>query len=171
MPESRSRLKALLAAALVMLVLSCNMPVQTEEELVQKDSALVDTNAFIDSQPTVEVCMEGKDFYSDAWHDYLIFDFALYNQNEKGIRALKGKVIFYNVFGEEQHQLQLSCEQQIPACGMVKQEVKMTFRPYVEKDVALKERPPEALEVQWFPERIIFTDNSTISFKNSIRGE
>ncbi len=149
---------------MTLLTLSCSSPVSTnEKELVsQKNHVIECDSALVKRLNTVGIDLKHKDFYSDAWHDYMVFSFILHNQSKKGIRAVKGRVIFCNVFGDEIHQLELSCEKEIPGCDKVKENVRMTFRPYVEKDVALKDRGLEDLEVKWLPERIIFMDNTTL---------
>ncbi|MEQ9262856.1 MAG: hypothetical protein RLP14_06820 [Owenweeksia sp.] len=163
MLKSGFTLKAILCIPLMVLY-SCNAPLPSEEKQwhPQEDFATAGGNAATKKPPAIRVHLEHKEFYSDAWHDYLIFDFVLHNQSEKDIRALKGHVIFSNIFGEELHRLALSCERTIPACEKINHQVKMTYRPYMKKDVVLKERSLEGLQVQWIPERIIFTDNSTL---------
>jgi hypothetical protein len=151
-----------------LLALSCNTTGAGERQkpIVQKESTATKNDWKKESSSAIRVNLESKGFYSDAWQDYLVFTFNLYNQSDKDVRALKGMVRFYNAFGEEVYQVELSCEREIASRKQLSEEVRVNFRPYLEKDVALKDRSVEGLKTQWLPEQIIFTDNSTISFNN-----
>ena len=147
-----------------MLVLSCNSAIQDIDDSVlptKADSIIIANEKEAEPLGIVKIYLNDKSFYSDSWHDYLVFSFIVQNNSGKDIRAVRGEVVFINAFNEELHFLELKCEQLIPACKSVEQEIKMIFRPYVERDVTLKERSLEGLKIECFPKRIIFTDNST----------
>ncbi len=110
----------------------------------------------------IEVAVYDKGFQKIDWQDYITFKFAFENKSEKDIRAFKGTVIFTNLFDEEVYSINLTYDQAIPALRTVTWNAQTDFNPYLDKDVLLKSKSLDDLKIKWNPEKIIFTDNSTL---------
>lgn len=111
---------------------------------------------------TIEVAVYDKGFQEVDWQAYITFKFAFENKSEKDIRAFKGKVVFTDLFDEEVYSINLTYDQEIPALQTATWNAQADFNPYVDKDVLLKRKSLDDLKIKWNPEKVIFTDNSTL---------
>lgn len=111
---------------------------------------------------SLEVSLIGKGFKKADWQSYITLKFTFHNNTTKDIRAFKGKVIFTDLFDDKLGELELTYDQIIPAGINVNWETKMDYNQYLEKDSYLRSKTVDDLKTKWEPEKIIFTDNSTL---------
>lgn len=111
---------------------------------------------------TIGVAIYDKGFQEVDWQDYNTFKFAFENKSDKGIRAFKGTVVFTDLFDEEIYSLNLTIDEPIPSGQTVTWNGQADYNPYREQDVVLRNKELDDLKIIWKPEKIIFTDNTTL---------
>lgn len=110
----------------------------------------------------MDLVLLNKGVQSADWQEFLTFSFALENRSDKDIRAFKGRVVFTDLFDEEIYSLNLTYDEHLPAGETVNWDVRTNYNPYMNNDVLLKSKSLQDLKILWQPEKIIFSDNSTL---------
>jgi len=109
---------------------------------------------------TVTVFEKG---YAEAnYQDFITMKFAIKNKSEKEIRAIKGMVVFTNLFDEEIKSLNFVYDKPIGALGDAVWNARIDYNQFSSEDQSLRSKSLEDLKIVWEPEKIIFTDGSSL---------
>lgn len=136
---------------------------QQEEQEKLANKIKEEENAHYEKlRKTIGVAIYDKGFQEVDWQDYNTFKFAFENKSDKGIRAFKGTVVFTDLFDEEIYSLNLTIDEPIPSGQTITWNGQADYNPYREQDVVLRNKGLDDLKIIWKPEKIIFTDNTTL---------
>ena len=113
------------------------------------------------SNSVVVSCYQ-KGYDEVDYSDYITYGFVIENKSEKDIRALKGELVFTDLFDEEIKSIGLTYDQPIKAKITVKWNATTDYNQFTKSDQQLKNKDLKDLKVIWKPEKIIFTDGSTL---------
>lgn len=111
---------------------------------------------------SVAVSCYQKGYDEVDYSDYITYGFVIENKSEKDIRALKGELVFTDLFDEEIKSIGLTYDQPIKAKTTVKWNATTDYNQFKKSDQQLKNKDLKDLKVIWKPEKIIFTDGSTL---------
>lgn len=109
-------------------------------------------------------CIE-KGYTRYEYEDYITYKFVIKNKSKKKIRAVKGKIIFTNLFDDEFSSLSLVYDKSIEAGKEVNWKAKSNYNQFKVKDKTLKNKDLKDFKVIWKPEKIIFEDGTTLEYK------
>lgn len=96
------------------------------------------------------------------YQEYIIYKFLIQNKSDKDIRAIKGRIVFSNLFDDEINSLSFVYDQPIKAGKDVRWNAQTDYNKFMNKDVALKNKDLKDIKVVWKPEKIIFVDASIL---------
>ncbi|MEE4001525.1 hypothetical protein V1T75_14365 [Tenacibaculum sp. FZY0031] len=113
------------------------------------------------SESVVISCFE-KGFYKYKYEDYITYKFVIQNKSNKNIRAVKGSLIFSNLFDEEIKTINLVYDKVLTADTTVNYEAQTDYNQFSDSDKALKNKELKDMKVKWKPEKIIFEDGTTL---------
>lgn len=108
------------------------------------------------------VAMYNKGYDEYEYQEYLTYSLAFENRTEKDIRAFKGSISIQDLFDTEIKNINLTIDDPIIAGETFKGTYTTNYNQFMDEDVRLKAKDMEDLKVVWTPEKIIFTDGSTL---------
>lgn len=106
-------------------------------------------------------CIE-KDYVEYDYEEFITYKFEIKNTSDKTIRAVKGSVVFNNIFDEKIQSLSFVYDQPIEPGKWKNWNANTEFNPYIEEDRVLRDKSLKDLNVVWNPEKIIFLDGSKL---------
>lgn len=110
----------------------------------------------------VMVTVFDKGFTKHNYDDYITYKFAIQNKSDKNIRAIKGSVVFNNIFDEKIKQLDFVYDKPIKAKSKAVWDATSDYNQFMDSDKALKAKALKDLKIVWVPEKIIFEDGTTL---------
>jgi hypothetical protein len=96
------------------------------------------------------------------YEDYITYKFAIQNKTNKAIRALKGEIVFNDLFDEKISALGFTYDQTIAADETVNWDASTDYNQFKDSDQKLRNKDLKDIKVVWKPEKIIFEDGSTL---------
>lgn len=108
------------------------------------------------------VAMYDKGYEKYDYQKYLTYSFAFENKTDKNIRAFKGTVSIQDLFDKEIKSINLTIDDPITAGETFKGTYTTKYNQFRDEDTRLKRKNIDDLKVVWSPEKIIFTDGSTL---------
>ncbi|MBD0831310.1 hypothetical protein [Aestuariibaculum sediminum] len=113
------------------------------------------------SETVIVSCFE-KGFLELDYDEYITYKFVIQNKSIQDIRAVKGEIIFTNIFDEEIKSLSFVYDKPISAGNEVTWNANTDYNQFMKDDKTLKNKDLKDLKVIWKPEKIIFEDGSTL---------
>ncbi len=113
------------------------------------------------SERVIVTCYK-KDYSKYDYKDYITYKFAIQNKSDKEIRAVKGQIEFTNLFGDKIKSLSFVYDQPIQAHNEATWDASTDYNQFDDGDQTLKSKDLKDIKVIWKPEKIIFSDGSTI---------
>lgn len=111
---------------------------------------------------SLTVSLFDKGFSKYDFEDYITYKFAFENKTDKDIKAFTGKILFNDLFDKEINSLNLTYDDGIPAKSTKNWNAQTEFNQFMDEDVALKNKDVEDLKISWIPEKILFSDGTTL---------
>lgn len=111
---------------------------------------------------TLTVSLFAKDFSEYDYQEYITYKFAFENKSDKDIKAFTGTIVFNDLFDKEISNLSLTYDDGVLAKSTKSWDAQTDYNQFLEKDVTLRSKEIEDLKIKWIPEKIIFSDNSTL---------
>ena len=139
---------------------------QKEIEAEQKalaDKALREEQERIDrlTKAVMVSCFE-KGFENYNYQDYITYKFAIQNKSDKDFRAIKGTLIFTDLFDDKIKSMTFKYDQPIKAGESVTWDAQTSYNQFIDEDKSMKNKDLKDLKVIWKPEKIIFEDGTTL---------
>lgn len=113
------------------------------------------------NQTVMVSCFE-KGFVKYDYENYITYKFVIQNKSDKKIRAIKGVIIFTNLFDDEISSLNFVYDQPIDAGKEVNWNATTNYNQFKDEDQALKNKDLKDLKIVWKPEKIIFEDGTSL---------
>lgn len=113
------------------------------------------------------IAMVGKGFQPADWSNFeydsfITMEFALHNNSQKTIRAVKGTTIFRNSLGDQIYSTHLEYEQPIQPGHTDLYDGTLKYNEYDSSLSSLKDADSKNVHLDWQPQLIIFTDGSRL---------
>jgi len=108
------------------------------------------------------VAMYDKGYQEYSYQEYLTYSFAFENKLDKDIRAFKGSISIQDLFDSEIKSISLTIDDPIKAGETFKNTYTTDYNQFRDEDTRLKTKDMDDLKVVWTPEKIIFTDGTTL---------
>ena len=108
------------------------------------------------------VAMYDKGYEEYDYQEYLTYSLAFENKTDKDIRAFKGSISIQDLFETEIKSINLTIDDPIVAGETFKGTYTTEYNQFRDEDIRLKGKDMDDLKVVWTPEKIIFTDGSTL---------
>ncbi|WP_025742392.1 hypothetical protein [Aquimarina pacifica] len=122
----------------------------------------VQSNDPHDLSNIIDVQCIRKGYKEYDYEQFITYNFIIHNKSEKDIRAVKGLISFTNLFGDEINSLGFVYDESIKSGRKNNYNATTDYNQYVDRDRDLKNKDLKDLKVIWKPEKIIFSDGSSI---------
>jgi hypothetical protein len=113
-------------------------------------------------QEAVMVSCYEKGFTKYDYQEYITYKFVLKNKTEKDLRAVKGTLMFFNLFDDEIKRISFVYDQPILAGQEVTWNATTEYNQFIDSDQALKNKDLKDMKLSWKPEKLIFVDGSSL---------
>jgi hypothetical protein len=135
---------------------------EAEEKALQEKAASEEASRISRLKNVVIVTCFNKGFIEGDYDDYISYGFAIKNKTTKDIRAIKGSLLFTDLFDEEINTIRLTYDTPIKAGVTANWNATTDYNRFMDKDVSLKNKDLNDLKVIWKPEKVIFMDGTTL---------
>ena len=102
----------------------------------------------------------GNDPMNGRYQDYITIKIALENNNDKDIKAIKGELIFNDVFGDKIHSVGFKYDEGIKAHSKKIWEGGMDYNQFMDSHKRLRSTELNNLALVWEPQTILFEDGT-----------
>lgn len=135
---------------------------EAEEKALQERAASEEAERITRLQNTVLVTCFKKGYAELDYQDYITYAFAIQNKSKKDIRAIKGEIMFTDLFDDEIKSIEFTYDQPIKAETTVNWDGTTEYNQFRDADVRLKSKDLKDLKVVWKPIKVIFKDGTTL---------
>jgi hypothetical protein len=108
------------------------------------------------------VAMYDKGYEEYDYQEFLTYSLVFDNKSDKEIRAFKGSISIQDLFDSEIKSISLTIDEPIEAGKIFKGTYTTKYNQFRDEDTRFKNKDLDNLKVVWTPEKIIFTDGSTL---------
>lgn len=150
-------------------ILALQKEAVTKLDAAQKEQGLLAAKALQEETEkrdklgkVLTVAMYDKGFESGDYQKYLTYGLAFENKTDKDIRAVKGSLLINDLFDEKITSLTITYDVPLKAKSTAKESYTTDYNQFTDKDVLLRSKKIEDLKIIWNPEKIIFSDGTTL---------
>lgn len=102
------------------------------------------------------------DIMNSEYQDLITFEIAIQNKTGKEIKAIKGPLSFFDLFGEELYTASYTQEDPIKPNEIYKTQISVDYNQFTDGLKTLKNKDLSALKFEYIPEKIIFADGTEL---------
>jgi hypothetical protein len=135
---------------------------QEEERRLAEEAKREEAERIKRLSGALTVSLYEKGFFEYNYQDYITFKFAFQNKTDKNMKAFTGMIIINDLFDKEIKNFNLTFDDGINANSKRNWSAQTEYNQFIDEDVTLKSKDMDDLKVEWIPEKIIFTDNTTL---------
>ena len=136
--------------------------IEAEQKALQEKAAREEAERVARLQSAVMVTCFKKGYTEVNYQDYITYGFAIQNKSEQDIRAVKGEIMFTDLFDDEIKTLSFTYDQPIKAGATANWNATTDYNQFMDDDVRLKNKELKDLKIVWKPIKVIFQDGSTL---------
>jgi hypothetical protein len=136
--------------------------IDAEEKALQKKVASEEAKKISKLKNAVLVTCIKKGYVEVEYQDYITYSFAIKNKSNKDIRAVKGDIVFTDLFDEKIKNFSFTYDQTVKAGTSAIWEATTTYNQFMDDDVRLKSKELKDIKLVWKPIKIIFSDGTTL---------
>lgn len=136
--------------------------IEAEQKALQEKAAREEAERVARLQNAVMVTCFKKGYTEVNYQDYITYGFAIQNKSEQDIRAVKGEIMFTDLFDDEIKTLSFTYDQPIKAGATSNWNATTDYNQFMDDDVRLKNKELKDLKIVWKPIKVIFQDGSTL---------
>jgi len=136
--------------------------IEAEQKALQEKAAREEAERMARLQNAVMVTCFKKGYTEVNYQDYITYGFAIQNKSEQDIRAVKGEIMFTDLFDDEIKTLSFTYDQPIRAGATANWNATTDYNQFMDDDVRLKNKELNDLKIVWKPIKVIFQDGSTL---------
>ena len=136
--------------------------IEAEQKALQEKAAREEAERVARLQNAVMVTCFKKGYTEVDYQDYITYGFAIQNKSEQDIRAVKGEIMFTDLFDDEIKTLSFTYDQPIKAGATANWNATTDYNQFMDDDVRLKNKELKDLKIVWKPIKVIFHDGSTL---------
>lgn len=136
--------------------------IEAEQKALQEKAAREEAERVARLQNAVMVTCFKKGYTEVNYQDYITYGFAIQNKSEQDIRAVKGEIMFTDLFDDEIKTLSFTYDQPIKAGATANWNATTDYNQFMDDDVRLKNKELKDLKIVWKPIKVIFQDGSTL---------
>lgn len=135
---------------------------QEEADRLAEEARIEEAKRIEKLNNALTVTIFKKGFSEYDYDEYITMTFAFQNKTDKAIRAFTGVMVFNDLFDKEIKKLNLTYDDGVPASGRKNWPAQMDYNQFRDEDTSLKNKDLADIKLVWKPEKIIFTDGSTL---------
>jgi len=139
---------------------------QEEEERIQKElaeKAKKEEDARIARlKEALIVSIFDKGYTEYEYQEYITYKFAFENKTNKEITAFTGQIVFTDLFDKEIKSLNLTYDDGVKANSIKNYSATTDYNQFMDEDQLLKSKNLKQIKLVWKPEKILFTDGTTL---------
>ena len=136
--------------------------IEAEQKALQEQAAREEAERVARLQIAVMVTCFKKGYTEVDYQDYITYGFAIQNKSEQDIRAVKGEIMFTDLFDVEIKTLSFTYDQPIKAGATSNWNATTDYNQFRDEDVRLRNKNLEDLKIVWKPIKVIFQDGTTL---------
>lgn len=136
--------------------------IEAEQKALQEKAAREEAERVARLQNAVMVTCFKKGYTEIDYQDYITYGFAIQNKSEQDIRAVKGEIMFTDLFDDEIKTLSFTYDQPIKAGATSNWNATTDYNQFRDEDVRLRNKNLEDLKIVWKPIKVIFQDGTTL---------
>ncbi|WP_299444101.1 hypothetical protein [uncultured Aquimarina sp.] len=110
----------------------------------------------------VKVQCVQKGYQEYDYEEFITYKFLIENKSNKDIRAIKGNIVFTNLFGDKINTLSFVYDDPIKSGRKNNYNATTDYNQFIEEDRALKNKDLKDLKIIWEPLKVIFSDGTTL---------
>lgn len=135
---------------------------KTEQEQLAAKAIKEEADKRAKFETAMTVAMYDKGFLEQQYQEYLQYAIIFENKTGKDIRAVKGSLLITDLFDTEIKSINIVQDDGIPANQSVKNVYTTEYNQFMDEDISLKNKEMKDIKAIWIPEKIIFTDGTTL---------
>lgn len=135
---------------------------ELEQKLLAEKALKEEQERIVRLREAVVVSCFDKGFQKYNYEDYITYKFAIQNKSDKDFRAIKGTLIFTDLFDDEITRINFKYDQPIKAGETVNWNATTDYNQFKDEDKTMRNKDLKDLKVIWNPEKIIFEDGTTL---------
>ena len=136
--------------------------IEAEQKALQEKAAREEAERLTRLQNTVMVTCFEKGFSEVNYQEYINYKFAIQNKSDQDIRAVKGEIMFTDLFDDEIKTLRFTYDEPIDAGATANWNASTDYNQFMNEDVKLRNKDLEDLKIVWKPIKVIFKDGTTL---------
>lgn len=136
--------------------------IEAEQKALQEKAAREEAERVARLQNAVMVTCFKKGYTEVDYQDYITYGFAIQNKSEQDIRAVKGEIMFTDLFDDEIKTLSFTYDQPIKAGATSNWNATTDYNQFRDEDVRLRNKNLDDLKIVWKPIKVIFQDGTTL---------
>lgn len=133
-----------------------------EEEILAKKTKKEEEKKRQRLNTALTLAMYDKGYEKYNYEEYLTYSLAFENKAAQDIRAFTGTLSIQNLFEKEIKSISLTIDDPIPAGETYKGTYTTDYNQFKDEDNILKSKDLDDLIIVWTPEKIIFTDGTSL---------
>ena len=135
---------------------------KTEQDRLAEQARIEEEDRMKRFDSTLTVAMYDKGYQEISYAEALTYSFIFSNKSSKDIRAFKGRIVINDLFDTEIKSISLTVDDQINAGESKRETYNTDYNQFRDEDVRLRSKDIDDLTINWIPEKVIFTDGTTI---------
>jgi len=136
--------------------------IEAEQKALQEKTAREEAERIARLQNTVMVTCFEKGFSEVNYQDYITYKFVIQNKSDQDIRAVKGEIMFTDLFDDEIKKFTFTYDESIDAGATANWNAQTDYNQFINDDVELRNKDLEDLKIVWKPIKVIFQDGTTL---------
>jgi hypothetical protein len=110
----------------------------------------------------VDKNFDKRDFSLGKYDSYITFDIAITNKTDKEIKAMKGPLTFYDLFGEKLYEVNYTENDPIKPGDTYETVISLEYNEFMNSHETIREKDIKDLKFEYVPDKILFQDGSEI---------
>ena len=135
---------------------------QEEEKKLAEKARIEEAEKIKRLGDALTVSFFDKGFSEYNYQEYITYKFVFENKTEKTMKAFTGEIKITDLFDKEIKSFSLTYDDGVPPNSTKNWDAQTDFNQFIDEDVRLKNKDIEDLKIIWIPEKIIFSDNTTL---------
>lgn len=135
---------------------------EAEQKALAEKAAREEAERLEKLRAATAVTIFEKDYVEVDYQDFITMKFVIKNKSDKEIRAMKGVIVFNNLFDEEIKSVNFMYDQQIEAGGEIVWDASLEYNQFSSEDKTLRSKDLKDIKVVWKPEKIMFSDGTSL---------
>jgi len=136
---------------------------KTHGTAVTENSQVLDSSKLEELNGLIDLHLQATENVTQSpWSHSLEYNTSLSNLSDKTIKAIKGKIEFYDVFGEKQHEVDFRYLDPLAPSQKIDDKISFRFKNEITTEKVVQYKTTNPFTVVWVPLSVVFEDGSKV---------